>query len=174
MIIYLNETLAVADMRGWFRKVGRSSNRPLWDTFLRKRAQRSARDLKWDYFLAWVLFKYLWVKKHYLRGKNILLDKSQKLYKKPLSSSEFQTGLSPWDIVRQGQTRDHQWATKEGYHTDKANSWWQKDETRERSPTVNDGFENMAVLRRNYTNVYGHWKYFFCPFFLAMIMNWIL
>jgi hypothetical protein len=21
------------------------------------------------------------------------------------------------------------------------------------------------VLRRNYTNVYGHWKYFFCPFF---------
>jgi hypothetical protein len=52
---------------------------------------------------------------------NILLNKRQKLYKKPLSSSEFQTGLSSWDLVRQGQTRDHQWATKEGYLTDKAN-----------------------------------------------------
>jgi hypothetical protein len=92
-------------------------------------------------------------------------------YKKPLSSSEFQIGLSPWYLVRQGQTRDHQWATKKGYLTDKANSWWQKDETRERSPTVNDGFENMAVLRRNYTNVYGHWKYFL-PFFSSP-WSWI-
>jgi hypothetical protein len=81
MIIYLNQTLVIDDIQGWFRKVGSSSNRPQWDTFLRKRAQCSARDLKWAYFLAWFLFKYLWVKNNYWRGKNIWLKKRQKLFK---------------------------------------------------------------------------------------------
>jgi hypothetical protein len=59
-----------------------------------------------------------------LNRTRILLDERQK----PVSSSNFWSGLSPWDLFRQRQTRNHHGAKKRRYLTDMANLWWKRME----------------------------------------------
>jgi hypothetical protein len=105
---------------GWFERVRNISNRHLWDTFIRNRAEDSLWDLKWTNFLT--KSKKIFKNKHVvlLNRTQLLLNKRRKI----LASSDFQSGLPPRDLVRQGQTEDHHGAKERRYLTDAADLWW--------------------------------------------------
>jgi hypothetical protein len=95
-----------------------------------------------------------------MENDDVLINKTGTL--KHWSSSDLQTGLSSWNLVRQGRKRDQQRAKRMRYLIDMDDLWW-KGSKRERG-AWQWLVRKHGVSRRTCTNIYIKFHFFLCFF----------